>query len=79
MDLTKESCEQSKGLALGEQVKTAECCFYEAKYIKQGVEGAVYCDAQQLCGCTGGSAEDVAGSNPDLSIRVLATWGKTRL
>ena len=27
--------------ALGERVKTTECCFYEAKSTKQGVEGAV--------------------------------------
>ena len=29
-------------LALGEPVKTTKCCFYEAKYTKQGVEVGLY-------------------------------------
>ena len=57
--------------ALGERAKTTECCFCEAKYTKQGAEEAsVPSDTRRLCDCTGGEAEDVAGSNPDLSIRV---------
>ena len=52
-------------LALGERVKTTECCFYEAKSTKQGVVGAIYdCNAQRLCDLTGGVAEDAAGSSP---------------
>ena len=65
------SCEQSKGLALGERVKTTECCFYEVKSTKQRAVGAICdCDARRLCDLTGGEAEDVAGSNPEPSIRV---------
>ena len=37
LSFTATSCEQSKGLALGEQGKTTECCFSAAKCIKQGV------------------------------------------
>ena len=64
-DLRETSCEQSKGLALGEQAKTTECCFCDAKSTKQGAIGEIYdFDAWRLCDLTGGLAEDVAGSNP---------------
>ena len=57
-------------LALGERAKTVNERFCEGKYTKQGVEGAVDRNAQRLCDCTGSKAEDVAGSNPDLSVRM---------
>ena len=42
------------GAPPGEQSKTTECCFYEAKSTKQGAEEAsVSSDTQRLCDLTG--------------------------
>ena len=49
-------------LALGEQAKTTDCCFCDAKSTKQEAVGAsASSDARRLCDLTGGVAEDVAG------------------